>query len=61
MVFGVSSRHFAAYGAKQLGYFLQRGMGHKNAVKPLPYEDDRVQHSNKTFDKEREAVPDKRV
>lgn len=61
MVFNVSSRHFAAYGAKQLAYFLQRGIGHKNAAKPVPYEDERVQHSPESFDKETEVVPDKRV
>ncbi len=60
-VFSVPSRLFAAYGGRQLIYFFQRAIGHKNAVKPKLYEDEKVDHSNTSFNKETEVDANKRV
>lgn len=63
-VFSVPSRIFAAYGARQFGYFISRGLLCRNVEKPtVPtmYLDEKVDHDVSSFDKEVEVNAEKRV
>ncbi|KFY97469.1 hypothetical protein V500_02047 [Pseudogymnoascus sp. VKM F-4518 (FW-2643)] len=60
VVFGVSSRSFALYGLKQLGYFLKGGKLNRRLERPGEPVGE-PEYDEKTFQREVEVVEDRRV
>ena len=60
-VFGVPSRHHAAYGLRQFFYFFRRHIFRQNVEPERLYDEDNVDHHPTSFSKEKESDATARV
>jgi len=60
-VFGVRTRDHAAYGGRQFLWFFKRYLFRQDIPKEKLYEQENVEHGERSFDKERQSDPSARV